>query len=221
MTPQSFHFDAAYQEDVTLGDGARIRLRLLRPGDRDRLREGFERLSPESRYLRFMGSKAELSERELTALTELDGLEHFALGAARLGADGEVGEGVGVARFIRHPDDPETAEAAVTVLDALQGRGLGTVLLRRLAAAARERGVRRFAGEILAANEAMWQLLTDHVSATVLERSGETVQVVVDLPPYGALMSPDHEGHLLERLLAFAADGRLTLRMNEALLKRR
>lgn len=218
MMAGDYHFDERYREEAELADGSRILLRVVRREDRELLRRGFDRLSSVSRYMRFMGGRAELSEAELDALTTLDEVDRFAIGAIRTDPDGEL-EGLGVARFARLPDEPEVAEVAVTVVDAVQRRGLGSLLLRRLAAAARERGVTRFRGEILACNEPMRRLLAEHVDATV-ETDDDVVRVVVELPPLASLMAGADRGDLLGRLLAHAAGGGITMRVGEMLLKR-
>lgn len=219
--PNRYHFDERYREDAELRDGTPVQLRLVRPADRELLRRGFQRLSTESRYLRFMGTKATLTEAELEALTTLDGVDHFAMGALRREPAGGAVEGLGVARFVRLPGQPEIAEAAVTVADAVQGRGLGSLLLRRLAAAARERGIRFFRGDVLACNEPMRRLLADHLAAT-LEPDDDVLQVLVELPPFRSLVAtPGYAGDLLDRLLAHAAGGRMIVRTSDLLLKRR
>lgn len=215
-----YHFNGAYREEAELSDGTPVLLRLVRPEDRDRLRAGFGQLSPESRYLRFMGRKAALSDAELTSLTTLDGENRFAIGAVRPELDGEVGEGLGIARFARVPGEPDVAEAAIAVVDAVQRRGLGSLLLRRLAAAARERGVRRFRGEILLRNEPMRRLLEEHVSVTVTELDNDVLRVQMELPPYRRLMSATGDAGLLGRLLEQAASGGIAIRLGEVLLKR-
>ena len=144
-----YRYDEAYHETVHLNDGQRVHLRLMRPSDKRLLLDGFERLSPSSRYARFMSAKSRLTERELQYLTEVDGVDHFAMGALRrrfVSSD----EGVGSARFVRLAEQPDTAEAAVTVLDDFQGQGLGSILLQRLIEAAWEREVRWFRNELLA-----------------------------------------------------------------------
>ncbi len=147
-------------EEHTLGDGTRVRLRPIRPEDGDELRRGFERLSPESRYRRFLGGVSHLSDDIIHYLTDVDGRDHVAIVASRPRADGTE-EGLGVARFVRVAGEPTVAEAAITVVDDMQHKGLGRLLSMALAAAALERGITHFRGEILADNEAIRQLLRD------------------------------------------------------------
>jgi hypothetical protein len=97
---------------VCRGGGTQT-LRLVRPEDKELLREGFAQLSPTSRYLRFFAAKQDLTEAELVQLTELNGIDRLALGAVRERPDGER-EGLGVARFARDPAAPDVADAAVT-----------------------------------------------------------------------------------------------------------
>jgi N-acetylglutamate synthase-like GNAT family acetyltransferase len=108
-------------------------VRPIRPQDREVLTKAFARLGEQSRYQRFFSPINELSESELRYFTEVDHHDHEALVAF----DAETGDGVGVARFVRL-DDGTSAEAAVTVIDEWQGRGVGTALVaavERLAAA--------------------------------------------------------------------------------------
>lgn len=93
-------------------DGAILQVRPIRADDRDGLQAAFRRLGPESRYRRFLTAKQELTEAELTWLTDVDHRDHEALVAVD-----DHGELVGVARYIRLADRPATAEVAVTVVD--------------------------------------------------------------------------------------------------------
>src|SRR5438132_13388115 len=127
-------------EDVTLRDGSRVRIARITPQDAPLIAEGFQRLSAESRRLRFLTAKPTLSSSELKYLTEVDGHRHETLGAI----DPATGQGVAVARFVRDEEDPSRAEVAVTVADDWQRRGLGTILLDRLADRARQEGIQRF-----------------------------------------------------------------------------
>lgn len=157
----SLAIDERFSAVHTLTDGTRVRVRLLRPDDREALRAGFERLSPDSRYRRFLSPTPRLTDAMLHYLTHTDGWNHVAVGAERLAEDGRPLDGAGVARFIRLEDAPDTAEAAVAVVDELQHRGLGRLLLATLVEAARERGIRSFRCHVLAGNEEVKALLGD------------------------------------------------------------
>jgi GNAT superfamily N-acetyltransferase len=131
---------------LRLKNGTEITIRDIRADDKDLLAAGYARLSERSRLRRFLGPKPRLTASDLRYLTEVDGLNHYAIVAMR-GRDI-----VGVARWVRLVDDPEEAEAAIVVGDSLQGNGLGKILARRLADAARERGVRRMRASIMSDN---------------------------------------------------------------------
>jgi RimJ/RimL family protein N-acetyltransferase len=184
-----YHFDARYRERARLDDGTSVVLRVIGPEDKALIREGFARMSPEARYGRFFSSKRELSDAELRYFTEFDGVHHFALGAAREKGDGTE-EGLGVARFVQLADDPEAAEAAVAVVDDFQQRGLGRLLLARLVAAARERGITRFRATTLAANPAARALMADLGAEPHGELGSEVLSVEVTLPD----LPPPHAG---------------------------
>lgn len=162
-----------------LNDGTPIVIRPIRPEDRDELVRGFARLGPQSRLQRFMVPKAELTEAMLTYLTEVDGKDHVALVAFTDSPDFKRDVGLGVARFIRLPGEDGVAEAAVTVIDDAQGRGLGKLLLAVLTDEAKKRGIKTFRTEVLASNRAMLRLL-EEASAVVREDDGDTV--VLDVP---------------------------------------
>jgi len=210
MPGSTYRIDASYREEATLANGTRVLLRLVQPGDRELLRRGFGQLSDTSRYLRFFATKTELTEAELTQLTELDGVHQLALGALAEGPDGM--EGLGIARFARDPATPAIAEAAVTVTDTAQGSGLGTLLLARLAEAARERGIAWFRGEFLAENERVRAMIAEACPDARLVARGESI--LVEVPLAGA--SGPAPG---SRLLGHVAGGRLALRLRHLLLK--
>ncbi|MEO6419920.1 MAG: GNAT family N-acetyltransferase, partial [Polyangiaceae bacterium] len=142
-----------------LADGTRILVRPLQPEDASELRRVFAQLSPETRERRFLTAVEALSDEALRYLTEVDQESHVALVATTDSLDLKSERGLGVARFIRLKEDPEAAEAAVTVADDMQHRGVGGALLRELAKIAHDKGVRRFRGEILASNEPMKNLM--------------------------------------------------------------
>ena len=164
-----------------LRDGEQIVIRPIRPEDRSELAAGMQRLSPESRYRRFLTPASELSAAQLSYLTEVDHSDHEALVALQP----ETGHGIGVARFVRSPEDRELAEVAVAVADSWQGRGVGTALLGRLAERARAEGVSRFTAEVLAENRPMLELIDAIGEAHVVDRDQGSVAIEVDLPPEG------------------------------------
>ena len=152
-------FGTDYEETRRLADGTPVRLGLLRPGDRAKLLAGFERLSDESRYARFFTAMPRLSDAMLDRLLATDGWNHLAIAAEAGDQPPETAEGLGVARFIRLPEAEDVAEAAVAVVDHMQRRGLGTLLLARLSVAAHERGIRHFRAEVMRTNQPMVSLL--------------------------------------------------------------
>ena len=143
-----------------MADGSHVILRPLRSDDKRALDLAFHRLSPESNRLRFMSWKKRLTEGDLRYLTETDGHDHVAL-AAVLCRDLEAIVGVG--RFVRDPEHPDTAEVAVVVGDPWQGQGLGRHMGEALADVASWVGVRRFTATMLPENVAAHRLL-EHIS---------------------------------------------------------
>jgi GNAT superfamily N-acetyltransferase len=125
-----------------LPDGAPILIRPIRADDKRFLEDGLRHLSDESVHRRFLSPKRTFSRAELRYLTEVDGRDHVALVAEYPGEP--VRRVIAVGRFIRLPHDRTTAEAAITVADDWQGRGVGSLFAEKLARAARQRGITRF-----------------------------------------------------------------------------
>lgn len=138
---------------VTLRDGGRILVRPLLPSDRDELAQRYLELSPRARRLRFFNAPDHLSAKLLDYLIDVDGPDRCAVAAFALDDDGTPG--VGIARYARSRDDSHCAEAAVTVLDAYQNRGIATVLLHRLAEEARRNGITTFTADVMWENRAL------------------------------------------------------------------
>jgi len=164
-------------ENLRLRDGSGVLVRPVRPDDKPLFVAGFERLSDESRYLRFMGHKKALSLRDLTFFTELDHADHEAIGAL----DPFTGEGLAVARYMRHPTDRRLAEAAVVVIDSWQGRGLGSLLLDRLVERAHEQGIERFGAVLFTDNRAMLALFQRIGDVEIVDHEGQTMEIDVSL----------------------------------------
>jgi RimJ/RimL family protein N-acetyltransferase len=171
-----------------LKNGEEVLIRPIRPEDGQGLREGFERLSPESRYRRFFTLSPTLSNAQLRYLTEVDHRSHEAL----LAIDPETRHGLGVARFVRFCDEPSVAEVAVAVADDWQQRGLGTALLHELTARAREEGITRFRASVLAENQAMMGFVKSLGEAHVMGHAQGLIELLMDLPDEGLPESLRH-----------------------------
>jgi RimJ/RimL family protein N-acetyltransferase len=145
-------------ERAQLGDGTELVLRPIRLDDAPKLIALHGRLSPESVYLRFLGPRPTLPPEEARRLATVDYDRTMAIVATQPRGDDEAI--VGVARYAAvRPDSIEEAEAAVVVEDSFQGRGLGTILMRRLIGHAQSRGVATLSAEITAGNERMLRFI--------------------------------------------------------------
>jgi RimJ/RimL family protein N-acetyltransferase len=195
--------DKHFRAERTLLDGTSITLRLLRPEDREALRRAFARLSSTTRYLRFLQSTSELSDEMLDYLTKTDGIDHLAIAAVTDSLDLKQDVGLGIARFVRLAGEPTVAEVAVTVVDDMQGKGLGRMLLQILAEAALERNVHTFRAEVLSNNAPVRKILTQ-VGATIHSDNGETL--VFDVPLDSAEDVESRVEHPLRRMLRAAAE---------------
>jgi RimJ/RimL family protein N-acetyltransferase len=167
-------------DDHTLNDGRTVAIRPIGPDDHERLRASHARLSPESRYRRFLATKPELTSADARYLVEIDGCDHLALVATLPHEHDEPI--VAVARYIRLPDDPATAEFAIVVGDDYQRQGLADELMKRLAHAAVARGVTRFQATMLTDNIAI-QRVTANLAAGPLNRRqlGSLSEVEIEL----------------------------------------
>ena len=179
---------------VVLRDGSHVRVRQGHRSDKELLRRGFERLSPESRYRRFLASMPELSEAMVRYLVEVDHHDHEAI----IALDEEAGEGIGVVRYVRGTERRDAAEFAVTVIDDWQRRGLGTLLLEVISARAREEGITTFTALMLASNQEMMEVLNSLGPVRIVDRDAGTVEIEMPIPVVG--LSP-----ALGKLLRIAA----------------
>lgn len=140
--------------EIPLRDGAIVTLSPVLKTDREFFERGIEELSLDSRFARFGQGVAGLTHTELDYLSDVDQRNHVAWGAA-------IGEEVaGVGRYIVE-EDKACAEMAITVLDAMQRRGVGRALFEALTAVARPDGITEFCFEARADNEAVLGFLRD------------------------------------------------------------
>ncbi|GAA4242713.1 bifunctional GNAT family N-acetyltransferase/acetate--CoA ligase family protein [Actinomadura meridiana] len=164
-----------WEADVVLSDGGTAHLRPIRPADGGLLRDFHSRLSPESIYYRFFSPRPTLSDRDVEHFTHVD---HD----RRVGLIATIGEEmVAVVRYDRI--DSGTAEVAFLVEDAHQGRGLGPVLLEHIAAAARERGVRRFVASVLPDNRRMTRVFREAGFRAEQRYEEGVFELVLDIEP--------------------------------------
>ncbi len=142
------------KHEMPIKDGAILTLSPIIKTDKELFEEAIEELSLQSRFARFGQGVGRLSQHELEYLTDVDQRSHVAWGAAI------EEEAAGVGRYIVQ-DDGTTAEVAVTVLDAMQRRGIGGALFAALVAVARADGIHELAFETRADNEAVMRLISD------------------------------------------------------------
>jgi len=140
----------------TLKDGTAVTIRPIRPEDAAIEQEFVRNLSNESRYFRFMDSLRELSPRMLSHFTRVDYDLHMAL-IAVTERDGRELQ-VGVARYVADAGR-QSGEFALVVADEWQQKGLGTLLMQALMAAARAARMRVIFGDVLPGNHKMLRLM--------------------------------------------------------------
>ncbi len=178
---------------VSTRDGAKLLLRPVLPGDAERF-TGNGSFSRETLYRRYQGGTP--TEARLVYLFEVDYVDHF-VWVVIDGADGPV---IADARFIRDEDDPASAEVALTVADAYQARGIGTLLLGALAVAARVDGVKRFHARVLTDNPPA-RALGDKANARWEHEEPGVVTTTGEIPEFDDLPI----GHGLRRQIEHVA----------------
>jgi RimJ/RimL family protein N-acetyltransferase len=177
-----------------LSDGTAVLIRPLLHSDRFELAAAYTSLSTQSRRLRFFVAPDALDREDLEYLTSIDYHDHFALAAFLV--DGPWPRGIGVARYVRDPADPTAAEVAVTVTDAYQQRGLGTLLTRRLADVAVANGIHTFVSYVLWENTPAIALLTDEGARATPAEPG-MARIELDLPHAGSELADSYLHHIL------------------------
>jgi GNAT superfamily N-acetyltransferase len=179
-----------YEATAPLRDGEEVTIRAIRPEDKEILHEHFRSLGRESVYNRFFGPKRDLSDAELSRLTDLDFDTHVGLFAARRREGRE--EVLGVARYVViRGSSPRRAEMAVAVSDACQGLGVGTVLLDHLARIAVSRGIQAFEADVLGANNRMLRMIRRSGLPLDLTRNGGVLHVLLRVPRHDGGEGPE------------------------------
>ncbi|MEZ3182875.1 GNAT family N-acetyltransferase [Streptomyces pimonensis] len=222
-----YEYPAHWEADVVLRDGGTARIRPITVDDAERLVSFYEQVSDESKYYRFFAPYPRLSAKDVHRFTHHDFVDRVGLAATvggefiatvrydRIGADGTPASSrpspaatAAAGRSTPAPPVPDEAEVAFLVQDAHQGRGVASALLEHIGAVARERGIRRFAAEVLPANSKMIKVFTD--AGYTQKRSFEdgVVRLEFDLEPTDRSMAVQHareqraEARSVQRLLA-------------------
>jgi len=175
-------------ESIHLADGGRFAVRPITPASKPLIAAGMTRLSPESIRRRFFAPRRELSDSDLHRLTAMDGWNQYALGACTRGADGAL-EGIAVARFARTSPDSRTAEMAITVVDAFQGRGIGKALVARIVNAATARGIRTLHAIVMPDNMPIIALLQRYAPGARWRRDSDNLMAMIPLPSKAVVLS--------------------------------
>ncbi|HEY7862222.1 MAG TPA: GNAT family N-acetyltransferase, partial [Thermoanaerobaculia bacterium] len=182
-----FEYPERYEADIVLRNGSTLRLRPIRASDGPLLRRFHDGLSPESLYWRFHHVPG--GDPEAAHLSEIDYENRFAL-------VGETAEGiVALGRFDRDPRHPERAEAAFMILDGLQGQGIGTSLLERLAAIAREKGIETFEADVLPANRPMLDVFINSGLAMTQKLAAGVIRVALSIAPTAPFLEKSGSRH--------------------------
>lgn len=167
-------YPAHWEADVVASDGATVHLRPITTADADDVVAFHAQLSERTRYFRYFSPYPTIPERDLRRFVEVDHRDSVAL-VITLG-----GEILAIGRYVRL-SGTESAEVAFVVRDDHQGRGLGSILLEHLAAAARERGLTRFVAEVLTENRAMARVFRDAGYEVSRALEGTTLHLEFDV----------------------------------------
>jgi GNAT superfamily N-acetyltransferase len=158
-TDEPFDGTPTWRVVRTLRDGTSITIRGIMPEDREELRRAFRETSAQTRYLRFLSVIGDLTETMLDYLTRVDQEDHVALVATVTSPDLKSERGIGVARVVRLEQESDVGEAAITVTDDMQKRGVGSALALEIERAARVRGIRHIRADVLEGNAVMRSIL--------------------------------------------------------------
>ena len=173
--------DFRFEQAARLRDGRAATIRLMRPDDKQRLVEAFAKLDRQSIYTRFFGYRKELPAGPLNRIDRID-LVRLAALVVTLG-EGDAQIVIGSASYVADiaADGVREAEVAFTIEEDFQRQGLAGRLLAALADIARRHGITRFKAEVLAGNAAMLGVFQRCGAPMQSRRSGETVQLTLDL----------------------------------------
>jgi hypothetical protein len=164
--PHSFNFDSGNNKFVA---------RPIEAADKEKFLEAFNKLSVQSRYLRFFAPQKDISVNQLKYFTEVDGVNHIAW--IIIDTSGTEAKGIAVGRIVCMKDEPTTAEVAITVIDEYQRMGLGAILFSILNILAANNGIKVFRYHVLRENKFVVDTLHE---LGILEQSYESEIVKIN-----------------------------------------
>lgn len=175
-TPQGYR--AEWESSFVAPDGDVFFIRPILPADAPRLQQMFAELSPESIYRRFFTVRKDLSDNEARDLTTVDYQNDFAYVVSPINEPEHL---MGVARFARTDERPQSVEMATIIADAYQGRGVGRHLFRTLAETAKSLGHRWMMVETQSDNHPMIDLAQRAGYQTQTAYDGTFIQIWLKL----------------------------------------
>ncbi|MDH3693215.1 MAG: GNAT family N-acetyltransferase [Gammaproteobacteria bacterium] len=172
---------AAYRASETLLDGRTLRIRPIRPSDKQALEQGLEHLSAQSAYFRFFQRKTHFTAKELEYFTEVEFVNHVALVASVLNDGLEDPAGVGRYIVLDNATTAKVAEIAFAVEDTYHGLGIATFLLKHLTAIARENRIDYVQADVLTSNHNMLEVFENSGLPVEQHLQGEVIEVLLRL----------------------------------------
>jgi acetyl coenzyme A synthetase (ADP forming)-like protein len=177
LEPEISPYPAYEESDVVLRTGATVRLRPVRPDDAPAVERLLERLPADSLFFRFAPLRGHSGAARARELCDVDYADRFAIVAetgARL---------LAVAMYARSPERRDAAETGFVVEDAVQGKGLGTRMLERLAEIARARGIALFTADVPPRSRRALEVFRDCGFVVEQHAEADAVRVAVSIVP--------------------------------------
>jgi len=160
-----------FSSHLVLQNDTTILLRAIRTDDKQRLIDGFHRLTGKSIYFRFFSGKQKLTEKELKFFTEIDFEHHVAIVATIVNDEEEKIIGVGRYVELEEKSTEKVAEVAFAIDDAHQHLGLGTILFEHIVTIAQKNGFSKLVADVLFENKKMLE---------IFEHSGFKIHMTID-----------------------------------------
>jgi len=176
-------YPSHWEADVVLRDGGVAHVRPVRPDDAARIERFHAFQSAESVYFRFFAPMPRISAADMRRFVNVDHVRRVALVATVRDDIVGIGRYEGAWREGRTPPGSRSAEVAFNIADSHRGRGVGSVLLEHLAAAALENGVSRFSADVLPTNQRMLAVFREAGYEVAHHLDDGVIEVVFAIDP--------------------------------------